>query len=394
MTLSEKLQNIGAIFRDEGNDPLIQTISIRRRKVWHDSVQKLGRLFSNGVKPFSVSFVGEAGVDAVGPKREFFTLLFEDSRKHLLTTGNGSSFTLLHDVEKIRQGEFRLLGTMIAIALASECAGPKCFTPALTSKLLNGPEILPKMEEIPDIEVQEKLKDLLAAASDKDFQMLLEKFDERFLFGVTKAKVEFSERDALVRDISKHFCVSVCSEEIHEVRKGMELLGILAILEEHFEESKNEFLLSVKQSASIIQSLFTNVAYTKATDNTDDCKKRELEEDIFYHFTNFLEGLQYDAPVELPLLLLEEDGTVQETTTVITLEEVAMFLTGSKYITPALKGKGSILFDHCGLHGTVTVNTCNICLTFPVLEKYYRSTESFNKSFLEDIRSDSGFGNI
>lgn len=75
----------------------------------------------------------------------------------------------------------------------------------------------------------------------------------------------------------------------------------------------------------------------------------------------------------------------------ITLQEVTRFFTGSKYVTASLEGEGTICFGHLKRSGTVIANTCNIVLTFPVLEKYFGSPDVFIKSFFEDMRSDSGF---
>ena len=43
----------------------------------------------------------------------------------------------------------------------------------------------------------------------------------------------------------------------------MEALGVLKVLEDHYDESKNEFYLPAIQKASSILALFTNIEYTK-----------------------------------------------------------------------------------------------------------------------------------
>eukprot|EP00794_Sanderia_malayensis_P011578 gene11578-12771_t len=111
LSLKEKLSNIGKAFQEINSEP--EAVSVRRRKLWQDTAQKLGRLYANCICPIVVSFIGEAGVDAGGPKREFFSLLFDDCKKHLFATGDGSSFTLLHDLEKVRKKEFQLLGQLL-----------------------------------------------------------------------------------------------------------------------------------------------------------------------------------------------------------------------------------------------------------------------------------------
>ena len=51
---------------------------MRKRKIWKDSVQKLKRLFKDGIRPFHIRFVGEEAVDYGGPYKEYFTLLFDE----------------------------------------------------------------------------------------------------------------------------------------------------------------------------------------------------------------------------------------------------------------------------------------------------------------------------
>ncbi len=59
-------------------------LAIRRRKIWLDTSSKLKPLFADGVKPFSVQFISEAGVDVGGPTKEFFALVFDESRQFLM----------------------------------------------------------------------------------------------------------------------------------------------------------------------------------------------------------------------------------------------------------------------------------------------------------------------
>lgn len=127
----------------------------------------------------------------------------------------------------------------------------------------------------------------MAAKDDEHFQGMMETFEERFSFGLTCYKVPFAERVDLSRNIAQHFCISVYNKEIQEVRKGMEVLGVLKVLEDHYDESKHEFILPEIQKASSILALFTSIEYTKVKEeDLLDREKRDLEEDIFYNFTN------------------------------------------------------------------------------------------------------------
>eukprot|EP00794_Sanderia_malayensis_P020964 gene20964-23019_t len=350
LTYKQKLANLREIFMGERNDSC--QLVIRRRKVWFDTAQKLKRLFADGVKPFTVQFIGEAGVDAGGPTKEFFT--------------------------------FHVVGILM------ECAGPRCFIPSVVARLLNGVDSPPTLEDIPDLDVQMKLQDLINAVNEDEFQARMESFSERYMFGVTRVHVSFEDRSQLVKDVALHLCLSTCSDEIQEVRKGMEVLGVLQVLQQHFDESKEEFCVPSEGKASNIISLFKTIEYSEPNDQSSG--QRDQEEDIIYNFTNFLERLEHDGSLTLPVLEIEDDGSVLETTREIMLQEVTRFCTGSRFITPAMEGKGTIRFDNTGKYGTVIANTCSIVLTFPIIEKYTGSPELFIQSFTEDMRNECGFG--
>ena len=393
LTYGQKMMNLSAVFHGDDDDIVI--LAVRRRRIWADTYQKCRRLFVDGIKHIQVQFIGEEAVDTGGPMKEFFSLVFDEAKKFLMCTGDGQAFTLLHDIEKTRNDYFRLFGQLIAVALLEGCAGPRCMIPSVVSRLLNGPFIQPTLNDIPDLELQEKLQDLLSAVNEEEFQSKIDSFPERFNFGVTRMKVDFSEREELIKDIAQHCCISVCNEELVEIRKGLEAIGLLEVLEQHYDESKHEFLVPAMQKAGDIMSLFKEIRYFKgAAGDTAAEKKREQEEDIVYNLTNFLESLQHDGAMDLPLILLDEDGMEEQTTMKITIEEVCRFLTGSKFVTTSMVGQGSITFDHDGRIGAVEAHTCNVRLTFPVTERYYGSQDVFISSFTEDMRSGPGFGMV
>ena len=133
-------------------------LRVRRKKVWQDTFQKLGRVFKDGPRPIVINFVGEEADDAGGPLKEFFTILFEDAKNHLMVCGGqDTGFTLLHDQEKLKRGEFFLFGNLIALSLIFKCAGPRCFSKNAVNKmfLLELQEFL--INEVPDLEIQKKL---------------------------------------------------------------------------------------------------------------------------------------------------------------------------------------------------------------------------------------------
>ncbi len=124
----------------------------------------------------------------------------------------------------------------------------------------------------------------------------MESFPDRFNFSATRMKVKFEERADFVRDIAQHLCVSVCYEEIAEVRRGLGIQGLCQILENHYEECKEEFLLPKCQRASDIMPLFREIKYITVSDEDHVSKeRRDIQENIIYNKTNFIETLEIDG---------------------------------------------------------------------------------------------------
>ena len=71
-----------------------------------------------------IEFVGEEAVDEGRPLREFFSLVFKDAKKHIMTEGN-NGFTFLHHVRKLADGQFFRFGQLIALSLLHGCSGPR-----------------------------------------------------------------------------------------------------------------------------------------------------------------------------------------------------------------------------------------------------------------------------
>eukprot|EP00794_Sanderia_malayensis_P001522 gene1522-1683_t len=143
------------------------------------------------------------------------------------------------------------------------------------------------------------------------------------IFEVTPIHVSFEDRSQLVKDLALHLCLSTCSDEVQEVRKGMEKLGVLQGLEQRFDESKEEFCVPSKGKASNVISLFKTLEKSEPKDQSSG--QCEQEKDIIYNFPNFLESPKHDGSLTFPLLVIEDDGSVLETTQEVMLQEVTSF---------------------------------------------------------------------
>ena len=80
------------------------------------------RQLKSSRKPIPIVFIGEPAFDAGCPLREFFTSYFDATARNIMQ-GTNRSFTLLHDVKKLNNGDFEGFGLLIALALIYGCPG-------------------------------------------------------------------------------------------------------------------------------------------------------------------------------------------------------------------------------------------------------------------------------
>ena len=79
----------------------IYELEIKRIKIWEHTMIKLKRQLKSSLKLICLVFIGEPVFDADGPLREFFKLCFDAAARNIMQC-TSSSFTLLHDVKKIK----------------------------------------------------------------------------------------------------------------------------------------------------------------------------------------------------------------------------------------------------------------------------------------------------
>eukprot|EP00794_Sanderia_malayensis_P001011 gene1011-331_t len=116
------------------------------------------------------------------------------------------------------------------------------------------------------------------------------------------------------------------------------------------------------------------------------CLFSDICSGYLYFLIEFLERISHEGPMHLTTIELNEDGEESEVMKKIGVEEVALFCAGSKYITPSMKGAGTICFDHEGKYGRIVANTCNIILAIPVTERRvsFNEDRSWNTVSVKD----------
>ena len=180
-------------------------------------MQKLKRLFKDGIKQFHIRFVGEEAVDHGGLFKEYFTLLFYEVKHQLLCAGGNLGFTFLHDIQKLQNDEFYLFSLLSCVGILKGCASPRRFLPSVVEKIFLGTSTKQlSFEEIPDLDIQLKLQTIADVKTKDEFQNIVDTFPERLGVGVTKFSLSFMEKSEFMQQITQHFCFSMCSEEIQD----------------------------------------------------------------------------------------------------------------------------------------------------------------------------------
>ena len=197
------------------------------------------------------------------------------------------------------------------------CADPRCFLPSVVEKTFLGTYSKQlSIEEIPDSDIQLKLQTTADVKTEYGFQNIVDTFPERFGFGVTKFAISFVEKSEFIQQISQDF------------KRGLGQYGLYSILSEHFAHASKEFSLSQGITSAEIIKLFQTVSYSDSS--AVDTKKKNLEEDIFYYFVNFLEVLETEWSKVMAMFDVDEN---RETTRKVFLTDIAQFCTGARHLT-------------------------------------------------------------
>ena len=155
------------------------------------------RQLKSSLKPIRIVFIGEPAFNAGDPLREFFGLYFDAVARNIMR-GTSSSFTLLHDVKKLNNGDFERFGLLIALAIIYGCPGPRNMQESLLCSFLDLPIDDGNIRDIPDFDIHTKLQGL-----PDTFQNVLNEFPERYTMCVATAFLHWSaDKDTVFKNIN------------------------------------------------------------------------------------------------------------------------------------------------------------------------------------------------
>ena len=381
----------------DGADKNRFRINVMRRKLWENTFEIFkGRDKSDFNLPLNIRFTGEEAVDLGGPKREFFSLLFQGLEQQRIVVGSSPYLTFSHDVLACEANEYEICGVLIALSLLNGCSGPHNFSPSLVQYILHEDKqfCMSQVREIPDQDVRGKCEKIEASSEEKDFSENVLALEERFDAGFNKASISFGDKGKLLQTIAYHYVINTCHDEIVQFKEGLSFGGVMEVLKTFPEEAFKE--LTSCEEAPITPEDLEGVFQSNLSSQGSNA--RMVEEQILYNWDNFLTNVFRGkvSQTAISITYNDDDDTFHETenTKVITLNDVIMFTTGLYHLPVlGLERKVEIEFVHEPPEGKrVTANTCGPVLTFPVSPRYRCDLETFCKNLAEDIISSPGFG--
>ena len=143
----------------------MQVVRVRRRHIWKDALRAFAKHdFMAGVL-ISVHFIGEEAADMSGPRREFLRLLMRSliTESGVLTGSDKIKVFSLSPL-LVSQKTYFHAGRMVATSVLQGEPGLKCLAPAVYAYFFGDVDKCRRLvgvEDIPDLEFQDKVKKVL-----------------------------------------------------------------------------------------------------------------------------------------------------------------------------------------------------------------------------------------
>ena len=390
-SLAEELATVRAKY--DSNESSID-LYVQRSQVLKNVFEELkGEKFETC--KVSVEFVGEPAADTGGPTRELFSIFFQQAIFSRVTRGTFPNMTFMHDQSALAEGEYKMLGQLVALALLNGACGPHIFVPSLVYFILGAhddQDTSTLIQQLPleNHEVKKKLEELNSCEDHEKWSEAILNFDERFDMGINSATIAFEEKERVIKDAVKYIMVSSVAEELYSFKEGLSLFNVLPILQKYSEEAFKELTYVQINEQDIRKHLTPSFSVKGST-------KRASEELIAYNFNQFLKKVSRGA-VTRNVIDLDEVLNSQpfsEKVCTLNLNDVLQFITGCRFVPPG-GIEISMLFEHNVLHGArVKANTCGNTFTFPVNKRYNcENSSEFTCHFADDIFDGPAYGSI
>ena len=191
----------------------------------------------------NVVFEGEVGSDAGGPSREFFYLALtcctgEIEGGSILFTGQANHLVPVHDWDLLEDGNFFLVGKMLAHSLIHGGCGFVGMSQGIVKYIETEDVDIAAasitIEDIPDVEVQSLAGKVIESSNDdisklwKNNSLLLDILDQA---GVQK--LDAKNKEKAVQQIMLHQVLLKRKYEVDDIIKGLNTLSLAQLLKRH-----------------------------------------------------------------------------------------------------------------------------------------------------------------
>lgn len=145
--------------RYEAIDGRVQRLAVRRKRVWQDTLMQMQQPKFRCNAKLHVRFIGEEAEDGGGPRREYFRLVLKAIAHSSLFYGPDGHRTPMRNAIARQRGHYKMAGSVMAMSLVQEGPAPSFLNHAMVQYMCGKREgIQATIAQVPDIEVQEKLK--------------------------------------------------------------------------------------------------------------------------------------------------------------------------------------------------------------------------------------------
>uniref|UniRef100_A0A8C3Y524 G2/M-phase specific E3 ubiquitin protein ligase n=1 Tax=Catharus ustulatus TaxID=91951 RepID=A0A8C3Y524_CATUS len=319
-------------------------LNINAENIWSSALKGFRQRIFSPTNTIEVSFSNSKNRSktstSAASKHHFFQLLMLHLQNSSLFEGS-SGKNLSLDFQALEENLYFEAGKMIAVSLIHGGPSPGFFSKTLFKCLVYGPEnVKPALEDVADDDVAQTIKKIKYANSLSSLQSTLQDCCE-FLAaaGCLRPVTALCDKNMLVNDILICHVIKKVTLPLESFRQGLKTLGVLEKMQMHPDAFSSIFCHKPERlSAKTLCDLFT-------IHSSSDVNKVEG--------AGFWTGYLHDV----------ESGE-----SVVTLEDILLFVTGSCYI-PAIgfDPEPTVKFLHIRYPiGNRLLN----CLELPITETY------------------------
>lgn len=344
--VAESLKGILQAFQEDTvRDDSKTKLLVQRSRIVETTLKGLDRKVMDFKSRLYIKFSGELGQDEGGPRREFFRLVLKELHESRYFEGPEGAKIFSHDLTLLEKGHYRLIGRLVALALAHDGPGLHFLSPDLYDLMVGQNTQVKDADKLLTEEIKSMIKQLRDADNALKEDAFLSAYGDQLLdLGVPNVyRMARGEKEMLVELIKKHHIYYRISGEISQFTSGMnDVNKAWEMVTTHAQLFKPVFCFKQKEITGDQMLSMFRINYSEKGSNN-----RELEEISIFGWESFLQSI--------------EAGEVD-----VSFSEVLAFVTGADNIPPCGFTKQVDLdFYPCEDQRLPSASTCALQLWIP-----------------------------